>query len=50
MILLPAVGVDWRWYPADAPNPWYPSATLVRQAIGGDWAKALAVAEARAAI
>jgi len=35
-ILLPAVP-DWRWLIGRSDSPWYPSARLFRQAIGGEW-------------
>lgn len=45
-ILLPAVGVDWRWLRDRQDSPWHPSATLIRQARPGDWTAALAAARA----
>jgi tetratricopeptide (TPR) repeat protein len=34
--------VDWRWLLERSDSPWYPSARLVRQHIGGDWSAVLA--------
>ena len=36
-ILLPSVGVDWRWQLDRVDSPWYPTAHLVRQLAPGDW-------------
>lgn len=36
-ILLPHVGLDWRWLHERADTPWYPSARLYRQPRPGDW-------------
>jgi tetratricopeptide (TPR) repeat protein len=46
IVLLPGIGLDWRWYPKGRESPWYPSATLLHQAANGDWTQALAEAEA----
>lgn len=35
-ILLP-VRADWRWLTNRRDNPWYPTATLFRQTVEGDW-------------
>jgi hypothetical protein len=40
-ILLPAYAVDWRWRLGRDDSPWYPSATLIRQPIPGDWCSVL---------
>jgi len=40
-ILLPPVGVDWRWLQDRDDSPWYASARLFRQALPGDWSPAL---------
>lgn len=37
-ILLPSVRYDWRWMHEGEQSPWYPSARLIRQAQGEDWA------------
>ena len=37
-VLLPAVGVDWRWLQERTDSPWYPGVMrLFRQAKAGDW-------------
>ena len=36
-ILLPHVGVDWRWMTGRTDSPWYPTAQLLRQPAPGDW-------------
>jgi hypothetical protein len=36
-ILLPHVP-DWRWMQERCGSPWYPTASLYRQSIAGDWA------------
>jgi Flp pilus assembly protein TadD len=36
-ILLPAVGLDWRWLLERDDSPWYPTARLFRQRAIGDW-------------
>jgi hypothetical protein len=36
-ILLPYIGVDWRWLLDRADSPWYPTARLFRQLAPGDW-------------
>ncbi len=40
-ILLP-VRADWRWLTDRNDSPWYPSATLFRQKVEGDWAPVIA--------
>ena len=35
-VLLPATA-DWRWQLGGADAPWYPSARLFKQAVGGSW-------------
>jgi tetratricopeptide (TPR) repeat protein len=40
-ILLPAIGVDWRWMHDRSDSPWYPSARLFRQRTPGDWTAVL---------
>jgi hypothetical protein len=37
MILIPAIGSDWRWMEAGDRTPWYDSARLIRQAPGEPW-------------
>ncbi len=41
-ILLPDIGVDWRWMTARADSPWYPTARLLRQPTAGDWDSVIA--------
>lgn len=36
-ILLPRVGLDWRWMRERVDTPWYPTARLFRQTAAGDW-------------
>ena len=36
-VLLPKVGVDWRWMLEREDTPWYPTARLFRQPSAGDW-------------
>lgn len=36
-VLLPFSG-DWRWVRGERTSPWYPSVTLYRQAVAGEWA------------
>ena len=42
-VLLPAVGVDWRWQASRSDSPWYPGVMrLFRQARPRDWANTVA--------
>lgn len=41
-VALQARDADWRWTPGQTRSPWYPSATLYRQAAPGDWWSAFA--------
>jgi hypothetical protein len=36
-LLLPHIGVDWRWTLDREDSPWYPTARLFRQQAAGDW-------------
>lgn len=45
-ILLPALGLDWRWMQGRRDSPWYPSARLFRQARPHDWGPVLEAVEA----
>jgi Tfp pilus assembly protein PilF len=38
-ILLPAIDGDWRWGTSGERTAWYPSATLFRQSVAGQWAE-----------
>ena len=35
--ILLIAAADWRWHPARADSPWYPTARLFRQPRAGDW-------------
>jgi ADP-heptose:LPS heptosyltransferase len=35
---------DWRWMQKRTDSPWYPAVQLIRQAVRGDWAGAVAKA------
>ena len=48
IVLLPRIGVDWRWRHGATTSPWYPSATLIHQGPDDDWSTALAAVEAAA--
>jgi hypothetical protein len=39
-VLLPYIGVDWRWG-GGVGSPWYPSARLFRQAASCDWTEVI---------
>jgi hypothetical protein len=36
-VMLPAIGLDWRWGAHAPTTPWYPTLTLFRQTTPGDW-------------
>ena len=36
-VLLPRIGVDWRWFHERTDSPWYPTARLYRQPASADW-------------
>ncbi len=36
-VMLPAIGLDWRWGATGATTPWYPTLTMFRQTTPGDW-------------
>jgi len=44
-ILIPELGVDWRWGRRSDRTAWYPSARLYRQAQPGDWRSVLDAVE-----
>jgi ADP-heptose:LPS heptosyltransferase len=44
LLLLPAIGCDWRWMARRQDSPWYDSLRLVRQAEPGRWEAPLAEA------
>ena len=44
-VLLPAIGVDWRWLHERTDSPWYPGVMrLFRQSKAGDWAETISEA------
>ena len=45
-VLIPGFGTDWRWLQHRADSPWYPTLTLFRSALNGDWSAALTAVEA----
>lgn len=46
IILMRPFSADWRWMLDRTDSPWYPSATLVRQRIPGDWKDVIARVDA----
>ena len=45
-VLLPAIGLDWRWGLSGETTPWYPSARLFRQPRMNDWPGVVEAVEA----
>ncbi len=41
-VLLPHVGLDWRWLIDRTNSPWYPTAQLYRQSEAGNWTNVIA--------
>ncbi len=41
-ILLPFIGIDWRWLLDREDSPWYPTARLFRQTAYDDWESVVA--------
>jgi hypothetical protein len=41
-LLLPRIGLDWRWSGEEAPSPWYESVMSHRQGTDGTWTAAIA--------
>jgi len=46
LLMLPAVGADWRWLDGRADSPWYDSVEIFRQRVPGDWAEVIERAQA----
>lgn len=40
-LLLPGLGVDWRWMTERDDSPWYPNHRLFRSGVDGDWGPVL---------
>jgi len=40
-VILPAIGLDWRWQQGRDDSPWYPTARLIRHRAPDDWDAAL---------
>lgn len=50
LLMVPGFGTDWRWMRDRRDSPWYPSMTLYRDDVAGDWAEVFeaVAADARA--
>ena len=46
LVLVPGFATDWRWLQGRSDSPWYPSMTLFRSTVDGDWSDAFAGLEA----
>ncbi len=41
-VMLPQIGLDWRWLTGRSDSPWYPTLTLFRQTTSADWSPVVA--------
>jgi hypothetical protein len=39
--VLPIWAAEWRWGPRGATTPWFPTVTVLRQLVPGDWASVM---------